>query len=218
MAIRGNGITPDLPDGTNPDLLMEQLQNGDDAALGHLYDATAGSVYARVLRITGNVSDAERVTRDVYRELWQHAVELDPRAGSPLQWLMVVARKLALNCCRERRNQRESARIDAKLPIDGPSSDISQALYQFEAADTPGMTISPLSPVQARVIALSFSDGLSHREIADCTHAPLETVKAQLCRALILLHRALANVSHLEAPMNPGHLPQIQMARTDATM
>jgi RNA polymerase sigma factor (sigma-70 family) len=189
--------------------LMKQISSGDRAALGPLYDATVGRVYARALRITGNPADAEEVTCDVYRQVWQNANQFDPQRGIPLQWLMVIARSRALDCSRKTHAQRQSLHVAAGLyeSESGPSTD--EVLHQGEMAPILKATLLQLSPVQARVIGLAFFDGLSHREIARLAHMPLGTVKSHLCRALLVLRKVLTGVNGIDV-----HLSARQISRS----
>jgi RNA polymerase sigma-70 factor (ECF subfamily) len=179
--------------------LMKLLSSGDRAALGQLYDATVGRVYARALRITGNSADAEEVTCDVYQQVWQNAKKFDPQRGSPLQWLMVIARSRALDCSRRTRAQREALHVATGLyeSDSGPNAD--DVLYHYDMVPILRATLLQLSSVQARMIGLAFFDGLSHREIAQAAHMPLGTVKSHLCRALLVLRKALTGVSGIDA-------------------
>jgi RNA polymerase sigma factor (sigma-70 family) len=162
-------------------MLMQRLRGGDYTALSQLYDATAANVYARVLRVTGNTSDAEQVTCDVYRQLWQHAQGFESEHTGARQWLMDAARSRALDFVRTRAGRRKSVPVTA----DHCAGDISSALE--------GMLRQRhcLSPSQARLLALFLFDGLSHPEIASCTNVPVGLVKASLCRAVLLLRKAL---------------------------
>jgi RNA polymerase sigma factor (sigma-70 family) len=172
---------------------MQQLRGGDHTALWQLYDATCANVYARVLRVTGNTADAEQVTCEVYRQLWQHAQGVESEHTSARQWLMDAARTRALDFVRTR-----AARESAQVTADHCAGDISSALE--------GMLRQRhcLSPSQARVLALFFFDGLSHLEIASCTNVPLELVKASLCRAVLSLRKALQVTPHIALPIGAG--------------
>jgi RNA polymerase sigma-70 factor (ECF subfamily) len=178
--------------------LMQQLSSGDPAALGPLYDATVGRVYARALRITGNPADADEVTCDVYRQVWQNAKQFDPQRGIPLQWLLVIARSRALDCSRKNRAQRESLDVAASLYQSESAPCIEELLHQREIAPILRATLLQLSPVQARVIGLAFFDGMTHREIAGLTRMPLGTVKSHLCRALLILRKALTGINGID--------------------
>jgi len=47
-------------------LLLRLIKEGDEIALGKLYDNTAKLVYSLILRILKNVQDSEEVTQEVF--------------------------------------------------------------------------------------------------------------------------------------------------------
>jgi len=116
----------------------------------------------------------------------------------PLQWLMINARSRALDCSRKRRAQRESLDIAARRYVRDMAPGIDDVLDELEINPIVRATLSNLSPVQARVIGLAFFEGFSHREIAHATHMPLGTVKSHLCRALLVLRKALKGVNGID--------------------
>jgi RNA polymerase sigma-70 factor (ECF subfamily) len=177
--------------------LMVLVQNRDQSALTHLYDATVGKVYARALRITGNRADAEEVTCDAYHQLWRNAQQFNAARGTPLQWLMVIVRSRALDCCRSRNAQRKLPRDAAYECTPETECVLEQALYPGDMDFLIRETLAQLNAVQARLIGLAFFEGLSHQEIAECTGLALGTVKSHLCRALIVMRRALVGTGHL---------------------
>jgi RNA polymerase sigma factor (sigma-70 family) len=191
--ISDTAVAPDLSE------LIGKIGAGDSAAMAHLYDATVDRVYARVLRLTGNTADAEDITIDVYHQLWRSARQFDCAPGAPLQWLMVIARTRALDCCRKRLVRQQASYMAANLENSESRGSIEDMLYQYEAKNILSVPLSQLNSVQSRLIGLAFFDGLSHREIAQCTRMPLGTVKSQLCRALLALRMAMRAATPVHA-------------------
>ena len=52
--------------------------------------------------------------------------------------------------------------------------------------------LTALPPAQREVIELAYFDGLTQREIADRTHAPLGTVKSRMRLGLVAMRQQLA--------------------------
>src|SRR5665213_3952035 len=138
--------------------LVAQLQTGDSAALGQLYDATVGRVYALAHRIAGNRADAEEVTCDVYRHVWHNAKQFDSSRGSPLSWIMIIARNCAIDCCRRRRGPREvpnGAQSEQRhLADSAPTAE--DLLYQFQRGTRVRAALASLNATQAMLISLAF--------------------------------------------------------------
>lgn len=89
---------------TAPELLeplMARLAGGDQEALAELYHRTRTSVYGLALSYLKNQHDAEDVTQDAFVRAWENAHQYRPQ-GTPLAWLLTIARNLALMKLRER--------------------------------------------------------------------------------------------------------------------
>jgi Sigma-70 region 2 len=72
---------------------IKRVAQGDQTALGTLYDSTSPLVHGLVRRIVGDSGLAEDVTLDVYMQVWQQAKRYDPERGSAMAWLMTLARR-----------------------------------------------------------------------------------------------------------------------------
>lgn len=183
--------------------LLQQVQAGSQEALTRFYDLTARRVYAVAARITGDVADAEEIAGDVYLQLWLNPERYDPARGNPMQWLMIIARTRALDRRRQRARQRlfEQHTDAIALQVADINPGIEELLHRYELYGSVCRALVQLSEVQARLIGLAFTDGLTHEDIAACTRLPLGTVKSHLRRALALLRRATsAEPCELAAP------------------
>src|SRR5437588_5889650 len=75
---------------------------GDQTALSALYDETGQLVYSVILRVLGDVADAEEVAMDVYTQVWKSAATYDGSRGSVTAWLITLARNRAIDRLRSR--------------------------------------------------------------------------------------------------------------------
>lgn len=181
--------------------LVARIGDGDNDALACFYDATSRRIYSSALRITTNCAAAEEITCDVYHQVWRTAKHFDPRRGSPMQWVGIMARNRALDSWRRRRARATSEYLE----------DLDQ--HQFAAGDTlPQETahrlqvasllkgeLCKLPVLQRRVVQLAVFDGLTHTEIAECADLPLGSVKSMIARALLKLRAALLTKGTVQA-------------------
>lgn len=175
-------------------VLLEAIRREDQAALEKLYDLTIHRVYALALRIVRNESDAEEVSCDVYQQVWRSARQWNARRGTPMQWIMVIARSRALDTYRTRRWQRAEVELDESSGAG--SGEAAPSVHELlEAVDTRNRmhdALTKLTDVQQRLISLAFFEGLTHQEIALRTALPLGTVKSHIQRGCATLRKALA--------------------------
>jgi RNA polymerase sigma-70 factor (ECF subfamily) len=184
-----------LPSALTEDQLaawIAAIANRDERALCALYDATLARVYGLALRIVRKASLAEEVAEDTYFQVWRQALRFDPARGSPMAWLLGMARSRAIDTLRrEARFQHQSLDLGsaAEVADDKPGSDDLLAVAQGHAELQRALLLLHAQPRQ--LVALAFFRGLSHEEIASQTELPLGTVKSQIRRALLVLRQAL---------------------------
>ncbi|MCA1574139.1 MAG: hypothetical protein LC770_06295, partial [Acidobacteria bacterium] len=87
--------------------LMRSIASGDERAFATLYDRTSRQVYGLVLRIIGNAATAEEVLLDAYTQVWRKRTQYDEARGTPLAWLITIARSRAIDRLRSMRGRDE---------------------------------------------------------------------------------------------------------------
>ena len=73
---------------------------GNREAFGLLYAKTRGAVYALALSLLGDAHEAQDIAQDAYVRVWESAPSYRPQ-GSPMAWLLTVARNLARSRLRQ---------------------------------------------------------------------------------------------------------------------
>jgi RNA polymerase sigma-70 factor (ECF subfamily) len=188
--------TPGLDD-RSPELcddfaLMQAIAAGDRAALERLYDRHSPLVLAVCRRVLKDAAEAEDVLTAFFFELWSRADRYDPSRGSPLPYLMTLARSRAIDRRRSRAARPVALTSDTKVgenaaavasnaPTPLQSLDINEQRQRIRAA------LSELEPAQREAIECSFYEGLSHSEIAEKLQKPLGTIKTYIRQGLIRL-------------------------------
>jgi len=176
-----------------PAALIARCAQGDQSALARLYDSTSAQVNGLALRILADQEMAEEITGDVYMQVWRSAGSYDAGRGSPLAWLLTIARSRAIDRLRASAGERKQPapfELGLKAPSPEPGPEDSSALAQrrrFVRA-----ALGRLSREQREAIELAFFGGLSHIEIADALGAPLGTVKTRIRLGMGRLRDALA--------------------------
>ena len=165
-------------------LALAGLAAGDQEALGQLYHRTRTAVYGLALSILRHGHDAEDVTQDTFVRAWEKAEQYRPQ-GTPMAWLLAIARNLALMKLRER------ARTQDLPPEDWESFAIDSHDVTTEDRTVLTAALSTLSDEERQIIMLHVTAGLKHREIAQLLELPLSTVLSKYRRALSKLKQKL---------------------------
>jgi RNA polymerase sigma-70 factor (ECF subfamily) len=175
-------LADDLPE------LIQRVAGGDASALTALYDSTSRVLFGLVLRVIADRSAAEEVLLDVYTQVWRQASSYDARRGSPLAWLVMMARTRAIDRLRSGRQDHQR-----REPLDKVMNERSLEANPEESAVTSERqrivrsALESLSPEQREVIELAYYKGLSHSEIAAKLGQPLGTVKTRTRLGMVKL-------------------------------
>lgn len=159
------------------DRLLMQVAAGDREALALLYRQTRTAVYGLALSYLKNTHDAHDVTQDTFVRVWDCAGQYRSK-GSPMGWLLTVAKNLALTKLRQ--GTRQVMLVDEEwdaIPAGSPNvSPEDRQLLQT--------ALAALGGEERQVVLLHAVTGLKHREIAALLELPLATVLSKYHRAL----------------------------------
>lgn len=173
--------------------LLAAVAQGDQRALAALYGRRGGLLYSLLVRMLVNEMEAQEVMQDTFLQIWRRARKYDAERSSPVAWMIMVARGLALDRLRAR--GRQSARLAAYREdlsvLTVESVDGGQGAERSELAAACVAALHGLPEPQGRAIQLAFLCGWTQEEIADAQGEPLGTVKARIRRGLLALRRAL---------------------------
>lgn len=171
---------------TPPDDLVARAQSGDQKAFRELYRQHAGRVYALCLRLTGNASDADERTQDVFVRLWDKLRSFRGESAFS-SWLHRLTVNVVLN------ERRTTGRRELRVMIaEDPGS-----FERNRGSSTEGLSIdleraiAGLPDGAREVFVLYDIEGYAHAEIAGMTGIAEGTSKAQLFRARRLLREKL---------------------------
>ncbi len=108
-------------EGPNWAAIIRRVAESDQCALGDLYDATSPLVLGLIRRIVEDFPTAEEITLDVYTQVWRLASTYSQEKGTPMTWLLMLARSRAID--RARRAKDLERPIEAALDYShaGPS-------------------------------------------------------------------------------------------------
>jgi RNA polymerase sigma-70 factor (ECF subfamily) len=174
--------------------LIHRVGHADQEALGELYDATSPTVLGLIQRIVQDFSAAEEITLDVYSQVWRLAPTYCPDKGSPLTWLVMLARSRAIDHLRShpRHMKEKESPLEAAFDRSDPDPDPEAAAISRNRRQVIQSVFAELTPQQVTLLELAFFEGLSHNEIANKTGIPLGTIKSRIRSAMLRMRELLA--------------------------
>jgi RNA polymerase sigma-70 factor (ECF subfamily) len=181
--------------------IVRQCMAGDSGAWAELVRAQHRRVYGLCYRFTGNATDAEDLTQDVFLKIYSNLTSFDLTRGSLHVWITTMTRNLLVDNFRRTRNQRATSSLDDGWesaedlkPIDrltarGPSPHESAA--QKELAKMVQDALARVSVELREAVILRDLQDLDYKEIAQVLGIPEGTVKSRISRGRAELARLL---------------------------
>jgi len=176
---------PDPARGRDPadEQLVRRIVDGDQTALGGLYDRYGRPAYSLARRICADDGIAEDVVQEVFLAFWRDPKRFDATRGSFGTWLLTLVHHKAVDAVR-----RESAIRRRTVPAaeDGdewsapPGPGADQAALGAIVAGQVRDALGRLPAEQRQALALAYYGGYTQREVATLTGVPLGTVKSRM--------------------------------------
>lgn len=156
--------------------LIDRIAKGDDAALEKLFLMYKTKVFRVALAILSDPYLAEDVVQETVIRIQQTAKTYQFR-NSEREWIMTIARNIAIDTLRKRQREIVQEEIRAeKLTTDDESG--------FYKNDGFLQLIEPLGETDKQIVSLYLIGGLKHREIAHILSMSVGAVKKRYERAI----------------------------------
>jgi RNA polymerase sigma-70 factor (ECF subfamily) len=170
---------------------MRRIREGDEHAIGELYDRYSPVALGMALKIIREEGEAEDIVHDAFVAVVERADQYRPERGSVVAWLVTTVRNLALD--RARRRIRRAQITDEELRHEPAEPIADPELLSWLQAERRAVrkALDALSPAQRNTLEIAFFEGLSYPEIAERESVPLGTVKSRAARALAALRAVL---------------------------
>lgn len=182
--------------------LLHRIAQGDHAAVADLYDATNKVVFGLALRILADRAIAEDVVVEVYAQVWRQASTYDTQRGTPLSWLLTLARSRAIDALRGRQRVQKIEPLETIANADSETLNPEETSSTVERRRVVCRALDSLSADQRQVIELAYFSDLSHAEIAAKLGQPLGTVKTRIRTGLLRLRELLGSLAPPTAAVN----------------
>jgi len=177
------------------DGLLRRIADHDSHALAELYDRHASLLFALIVRILRDRAEAEDALQDVFIRVWQRAETYNPVFGTPVAWLVRIARNGAIDRLRRRAASpatEPAAAIVLDIEDNTPGPDKMAITGQQRRAINGAL--SRLGADERRLIECAFFEGYTQTELAERFGLPLGTVKTRIRRGVQTLRDQLQQI------------------------
>ena len=175
--------------------LVQQCLRGEGPAWEELVRRHARRVYNLCYRFTGNSTDAQDLSQEVFLRIYRTLASYRPAYGAFPTWLTSVTRNLLVDHYRRTRHDRVTDSIDDAMPV--LEEKHSQARTPDRLAEASELSaqlqrgLARLSPELREAVILRDLQGLEYNEIQAVLEVPEGTVKSRINRGRIELARVL---------------------------
>ena len=185
--------------------IVRRCMNGDSGAWAEMVQTHQKRVYGLCYRFTGNATDAEDLTQDVFLKIYSNLGSFDSTRGSLPVWITTMTRNLLVDNFRRTRNLRATSSLDEgwdqteelrphlpasdRLADAGPSPHESAARNELKKMVQKAL-LKVSVELREAVILRDLQD-LDYKEIAQVLGIPEGTVKSRISRGLAELARLL---------------------------
>jgi len=181
--------------------MVRRCMDGDSGAWAELVRTHHRRVYGLCYRFTGNPTDAEDLTQDVFLKVYSNLASFDIGRGSLQVWITTLTRNLLVDNFRRTRNLRATGSLDEGwesveelAPIDRLTSKTvspHESAAQKELAKMVQDALARVSVELREAVILRDLQDMDYKEIALVLGIPEGTVKSRISRGRAELARLL---------------------------
>jgi len=175
--------------------LIEEYFKGNLKSLDSLIEKYLTPVFRLIFCYVKNESIAEDLTQETFIKVWRHLKKFDKNKNFR-NWVLIIAKNTALDFLKKKKDLSLAA-FDEKY-VDELLDDLVSAeiapddLFDFDLRVKSVKDILQNSSKEYwEVFSLYYFGGFNFREIAQKLNKPLNTVKSQYRRALLLVKNKL---------------------------
>lgn len=188
---RGPSAAQSRPELT--DLLTRIALQRDRDAFGKLFQLVGPQVKGMLVRQGADHGTAEEIVQDTFLTVWRKADLFVASRGSATTWIYTIARNLRIDRIRREVPWQELGEDHLEQASNDPLQDDLLAAGQIQARLR--TVLESLPADQGEVVALAYTEGLAHGEIALRLGIPLGTVKSRMRLAYQKIKDSLADAS-----------------------
>ncbi len=180
--------------GVPDEILMSAIaKDRSEAALEQLYARHKAVLRGVIARVIYNDADVDDTLQDVFIQVWNRAETYAPEKGKVAGWLIVLARRRALDRLRQsyaygKACDRYETNAKAETPVHMITDDNTEGSDLQELFVT---LMRRLPPAQEQMLRMAYFEGKSQRQIAATLALPLGTVKTRVELGMKKLSKAV---------------------------
>ncbi|RVW04472.1 sigma-70 family RNA polymerase sigma factor [Rhodococcus spongiicola] len=172
-------------------MLLQRIASADTEAFADFYDRTGSRVYGLILRILRDPGYTEETAQEVYIQVWKSAATFDPRRGSPLSWLMMLAHRRAVDRVRSEQSHTDREFVYETTNRTDEFDEVTEEVSRRAEREAVLDCMQTLTDIQRQSVTLAYYGGRTYREVAAELGVAVPTVKSRIRDGLVRLRGCL---------------------------
>jgi RNA polymerase sigma-70 factor (ECF subfamily) len=163
-------------------LLVRELMLGNENAFQKLFNTYRNDVYAYSISMLKNKELAEEIVQDVFLNIWQHRVRLNPDLSFK-SYVFTITRNQTFNLISKVANNhklKEEVFYKSQKSYSPIEDELAEADYEI----IKNHAIEKLPPRRKIIFKMSRNQDMSYEEISKELNISVSTVKGQMSKAL----------------------------------
>jgi RNA polymerase sigma-70 factor, ECF subfamily len=181
--------------------LLLRMSRKDVAAFEALHAATKRKLFSTVLPVVRRRHLADEILQEAYVRIWLNAATYRSKLGSPMMWMMTIARNLAIDVARKPTLEVYSTHsVILNFPAEIPT-----ALESIETRESESETVKlqqsifsalqALEPSRRQLVIAAYIHGESRHRLSELYGVPVNTIKTWIRRALLEVRAQIGTIS-----------------------
>ena len=172
------GGTAALSSSNELERLLMRMSRRDEAAFEALHAATKRKLFSTVLPVVKRRHLAEEILQEAYVRIWLNAAAYRSTMGSPMMWMITIARNLAIDVARKPTLEVYS---DHSVMLDFPA-EVPTALESIEIRENESETtklqdsiffaLQALEPSRRQLVIAAYIHGESRHRLSELLWCP----------------------------------------------
>jgi RNA polymerase sigma-70 factor (family 1) len=176
----------------NPDSLINRFNTGESKAFDALFRQHFKSLCFFVIGYGVERMAAEDIVEDAFIKAWDKREDF-PSIQSLRSFLYTVTRNTTLNFLRDK-NRHQLKEREIQLLSNSYIDDFSHQVIRAEAIREVLQAIEKLPPLYRQIIEMFYINERDYKQIATELGRPVNTIRIQRARAIILLRKQLPHL------------------------
>ncbi|MYW68036.1 sigma-70 family RNA polymerase sigma factor [Streptomyces sp. SID8379] len=179
--------------------MQQRLAHGEAAALGELYDRFASLVHGLAHRVLDDEDAADRITREVFTQIWENPEAYDPKQGPLRSFIATLTHRQAV----QRLRQTESAAL-VRTGV-GTTEDLERKVRRASAAARADYIVTSMPAPLRKALELAYFQRRDYRQTAADLGVTEDEARRRLRLGLQLLSTAHHSAHDSGAPPGGGY-------------